>query len=889
MAKIMNIMPHRAGQNSTTARPFGRARLRLLMGCVAAAGCTPLPLMAEQQQTVEPAAAADQAALPGGRKADRVDAGDLGSRDPIKRNGKAKRRPGGGEGRFDNPALDIAFDDMAPFFGFATLNGREISGSSNFRDISVRQFPTEGMKERSIRGFQSADEVEGGLFSLTATKSIRPLDLKKPRLQVDLRGIYSSYADRTDQPLGKRISASYIDQFDTGIGRIGISLGVMLSNSFLPKDFYKATTAVRPCNSIGVGATGAGAANCTYNPTSANPTYFATGSHTFRQQRSDESQRAYFAALQWQPDEKWDINLDFERSSRIQQRYRSEFSLTEGFLGLKPIQIAPSGAPLVYEGQSALETLSFERTRDEKYTGGGLSVSYRPTERLTVTLDGSYTRTTRVQTDRSASIGTSGRYGYTIDLSQGGVPVIDFATPVDINNYDIYDGGAAARRGRDTRADTIKAFRADVTYDVGSFFDQIQFGVHYSTHKRTGQLLTYLASNIPAANVAAGVANCRRGQITQDYLAAAGSNINSWAVYDPVCLFSAFTGSTDPDKPLSSTTGGGIAINEQTLAGYAMGTFKADVGALPVNGNVGVRVVETRRDTSVYRFTGNPAPINDRSGSIIDVLPSLNLTTEAGKSLALNAAVYRTLLRSSIDGFNMRRVIAGPAGTMVRQRPLRSWNIDLGAKYAVNKDTAVSLDLFYRFLSSSAWPGDLIIPGGPVLSPALRADSERPVYIRGVGVAASHAMRYLPAPFDGLSVQGSYAYSDSNFRFSDPSATDPLNPLYLFTDPAGIPGLSKHVATGAARYDKDGIGLGVTWEYRSGYFRPTGLTSNRVIGATNFINAFISYQIDEHATLRLAAINLGNEHEVLYRPVADAVGQTSYTGATYQLTLRLRY
>ncbi|OUC52950.1 hypothetical protein CA262_20360 [Sphingobium sp. GW456-12-10-14-TSB1] len=841
---------------------------------------------AAQTETASPSAPEQQQSSPrSGTNADEAKAAKKPEKLRTFKKGKVNAAD-----RFDNPAADIVIEDMAPFFGFSTFNGREITGSNNYRDISFRQFPTELMKENVSRGVQSADQVEGALFGLTTTDAIKPLDLKRRRIQAELRGIYAPYADRSGQDPGKRVSASYIDQFDTSIGRIGISAGFMLSDSFLPKDFYKATTAVRPCNSIGL------VGNCTFSPTSSNPTYFATGSHTFRQQRSDEKQRAYFGTIQWQPSDRLDISFDAERSSRVQSRYRSEFSLTEGFRNITPLEIAPSGAPLRYSGESALESLAFARTRDEKYTGFGLTIRYEPTDRLTISTDASYSRTTRLQTDISASMasndlfGPGGRVPYTIDLTHGGVPVIDFATPINLNNYDAYTEDAAARRGRDTRRDVIKAWRGDVAYKLDGLFDEIKAGVRYSTHTRTGQLLTYLSNNdIPVVNVVAGNANCRRGPITTDFLADSGTNINSWAVFDPACLYATFTGSTDFDKPLTNRTGGGIEIHEKIWAGYVMGTFKTDLAAIPVHGNVGLRLVETRRWTSVYRFTGNPTPITDHSGSIVDLLPSAELTASPRDNLQISAAAYRTLLRSAVDGFNMRRVIAGPAGVMERQRPLRAWNLDASVHYRPDKDTALSLDLYYKFFSSSPWPGDLIIPGGPVLNPALRADSLKKSYLRGFAVAVNRSFSTLPAPFDGLSVQGSYAFSDTNFRFQDPSATDPANPLYLFVDPASIPGLSKHVATAAVRYDKDGWGLGATYEYRSGYFRPTGLTSNRVLGATNYLNAFISHQLTNHVQMRLSAANLTNEHEVLYRPVSEAVGQTSYAGTTYQLSLRLRY
>jgi TonB-dependent receptor len=862
--------------SARTSGDFDRPLRVLLLLCAASTAILPA---ASYAQSADPAQSVEQDAAAG-------PPATIVANNPARKVEKAKAKPAD---VFENPAADGMFDDLGPFFGFSTFNGREITGSSNFRDISFRQFPIELQKEVGYRSFYAADQVEGALFGLTTSEALRPLDLKKRRIQAEVRGIYSSYADRTHQSPGKRGSLSYVDQFDTGIGRIGVSAGLMVSNSFLPKDFYKGTTAVKPCNSVGA------VGNCTYDPNSTNELYFPTGSHTFRQQRSDEKQRAYFATIQWQPNEKWDIMIDGERSSRVQSRYRSEFSLTEGFRNITPLEIAPSGALLRFSGESELESLAFARTRDEKYTGFGFNVRFHPTDHLEIRTDLSYSRTDRSQTDISASVasndlaGPGGRAAYTLDLSRGGVPYIEFANGVDINNYDLFTEGAAVRRGRDIRRDAIKAARADVIYQAGGFFETIKAGMRYSSHRRDGSLLTYQDADIPAENVAQGTASCRRGPITDDFLGGTASNINSWAVFDPACLYAAFTGSTDFDQPLATRTGGELHISEKILAGYVMGDFKSELAGMPLSGNLGVRITQTRRHTSLTRYTGNPAPIEDRSGSLIDFLPSANAVVQPAAGLEVEASVYRTLLRSAIDGFNLRRVIAGPAGSMERQDPIKAWNLDMAVRYKPMRDTALSLDLFYKFLNSSAWPGDLIIPGGPVLNPALRADSLKSSYIRGFGVSVRQGFSSLPAPLDGVTLEASYAFADSNFHFNDPSATDPANPLYLFVAPAGVPGLSRHSVTLSGNYEKNRFGLGATYEYRSGYFRPTGLTANRVLGPTNYLNAYVSYKIDDHLQLRLAALNLTKEHETLYRPVAEAAAQTSYFGRTYSLSLRLRY
>ena len=142
---------------------------------------------AAQTETASPSAPEQQQSSPrSGTNADEAKAAKKPEKLRTFKKGKVNAAD-----RFDNPAADIVIEDMAPFFGFSTFNGREITGSNNYRDISFRQFPTELMKENVPRGVQSADQVEGALFGLTTTDAIKPLDLKRRRIQAELRGIYA--------------------------------------------------------------------------------------------------------------------------------------------------------------------------------------------------------------------------------------------------------------------------------------------------------------------------------------------------------------------------------------------------------------------------------------------------------------------------------------------------------------------------------------------------------------------------------------------------------------------------------------------------------------------------------------------------------------------------
>src|SRR3546814_18580760 len=58
------------------------------------------------------------------------------------------------------------------------------------------------------------------------------------------------------------------------------------------------------------------------------------------------------------------------------------------------------------EGSSSLESNGSELSRSEEYLGGGLSVEWMPNDRLTLTFDGSYSRTIRKEIERNFRLRT---------------------------------------------------------------------------------------------------------------------------------------------------------------------------------------------------------------------------------------------------------------------------------------------------------------------------------------------------------------------------------------------------------------------------------------------------------------------------------------------------
>ena len=87
---------------------------------------------------------------------------------------------------------------------------------------------------------------------------------------------------------------------------------------------------------------------------------------------------------------------------------------------------------------------------------------------------------------------------------------------------------------------------------------------------------------------------CRTAFPQSDFLSSSGSNtITSWATFDALCLFEAYTGQEDTGLPADLRAVGNRDVAEDVWAGYVMASYESELGGLPVSGNVGLRVVDT--------------------------------------------------------------------------------------------------------------------------------------------------------------------------------------------------------------------------------------------------------------------------------------------------------
>ncbi len=847
-------------------------------------------------------------------------------------------------------ASEIALRGLGPFLSNATFNGRDATNGSGDRSVNFGQFPSELISKIMIYKTQQANLVEGGVAGSIELQTLRPLDFNRSRFQAEIKGNYHPYQDRIvgSAGTGSRLTLSYVDQFDTGaLGRIGISLGAQRSRTANPEETVAGSSTWVACNATITVANG----NCTEasraQVAAGTPFFLAPNAITFRQISELDERDSAFGAIQWQPSDRLDINIDAQYSRRDFQEDRSDLNFSEMRYGLRNPTIADGGYLTRVEGLTSLESTSTLLERDEEYLGGGIDIAWRATDRLTLSTDLSYSRTIRTEISRSTRLRTdpfdifnvrtpvnNQRVGYVYEIvGDNFAPTITLDPRFDLNNHALYSDDARIRRDEIRRQNEIMAGRFDVDYRIdGSFFSSIEAGARYS-------FLTYddyddgveILQNDRNVDRDANLA-CRTIFPQRDFLRGAeGNTINSWATFNSLCLFREYLGTEDPGRNDDVRSVANRDVEERVLAGYVMANYRSSLGTMPIRGNFGVRVVNTKVTSLGLRSDLNV--INNPDGSIrlVDsgefetveikgettrILPSVNAIFDLSSDVLARAAIYRAMSRPAPSSLGAGRTIQledGAAFTNIedairninangspRLEPLMSWNGDVALEWYPNADSILSATLYYKQFTGGFEPvvfdEDFVIGGANVTIPVTQTrNSDDKSRIWGLELTLANRFSWLPAPFDGFGGKVSYNFADSDFESQDirlGEVTDGVTGVVTpgIVPPANISGYSRHVLSAQLYYETGPVSLQGVYNYRSNYYQDFvgGNNQLRYVRDNETFDLRATLTVNRNFSLRFEALNLFDSPKVTDMPVQGSIRQYHYYGSKYFLSARVR-
>lgn len=475
--------------------------------------------------------------------------------------GVASHRENGG-------ATEVSIRGLGPYLSSTTINGRLVGNGSGDRSVNFSQFPAELMNKLAVFKTQDAGQIEGGVAGQIQIETLKPLDYGKRRIQGEIKGNINpdqlNQEDTQVGDIGYRGTLSFVDQFEvSGLGDIGISIGGQLSKISQPEAEIRSTSNsgsssfacivrpgtadelaigfsnnpvendrdcedVRAPNSVGgdinnvgvvtnIGELQAGSTvgyGVTVNEEDAgrlnaidfnSPYVFVPSQRHYRQNDTQDKRDALFGAVQWQPNDRLDINVDAQWSERTQSEQRNDLTFNgwkrneQGLGGLPNFEGAGLGDPasvelLQYTSNGAITRAFTDNTievqggnwqRQETFVGGGVGGSYEVSDRLTVSADVAYSKVER--TEQAVEFRIQSDTTPTIEFNTStGIPLYTlYDNEFDVNNHDNFVDRLRVRIDNDLeRENSFTSGRFDVDYDLGDgFFSNVEAGVRFASQK----------------------------------------------------------------------------------------------------------------------------------------------------------------------------------------------------------------------------------------------------------------------------------------------------------------------------------------------------------------------------------------------------------------------
>ena len=452
--------------------------------------------------------------------------------------GAATHRENGG-------ASEVAVRGLGPYLGNTVVNFRESTNGSGNRAVNFSIFPSELFNSVAIHKTQSASYIEGSVSGQVQLSTRRPIEYGEQRAQFSLKG--SQHPDDKNiigQDNGYRGTASYINSWEVeGLGTIGISVGGQKRDDSNPEAEATHTTGggrfeacvlesfdafAQPLDTSGrCDENGSNPdlsndqlqdlidSNPAYNSVEDIPYAYIPRDRTFRRNSTDDDRQAIFGAFQWQPNEDWDVFLDFQQSERDQKELRQDLQFGATQNNLRDLVSNPhTGILQRFTTDTDIRSNTTDFTRFEEYEGAGLNIAWQATDSLEIAFDAAFADTLRVETDVEVRMAanevlitdpdkTSSREEFLVnfDVNAPGTDGLALPTilctdgssscdPDSLLDFDITDpryftarDRARIRARQQLREHSIDAYRLDLNWDTDALgaVNNVQAGVRSST------------------------------------------------------------------------------------------------------------------------------------------------------------------------------------------------------------------------------------------------------------------------------------------------------------------------------------------------------------------------------------------------------------------------
>ena len=368
------------------------------------------------------------------------------------------------------------------------------------------------------------------------------------------------------------------------------------------------------------------------------------------------------------------------------------------------------------------------------------------------------------------------------------------------------------------------------------------------------------------------------------------------------------------------------SVYEEVVSAYLMLNIDTEIGKLPITGNIGIRRVDTDQSATVLENVGGDPQLGaqyivDDNGIVNDLyapsvlgikytdyLPSLNLNFKVSDATQIRFAAAKVMARAPINrlagdasaSVNNDGEINGSSTNNPFLKPFYADQYDISyEQYFEDTDGALVVAAFYKNIDSfidtvaienfdfkgngfnvpeyivDPVSGEQIETTNGVYTTAV--NNAKGGYIRGIELAYTQVFSFLPSPFEGLGINASYSYTESEVQ----SITD-LGGDSVSQD---LPGLSNNVFNGTLFYSYENFETRLNVRYRDDFVSEQVAVNEQVVNfdAETVIDFQTSYQFTDSFGMLLQVNNLTDEPTQSYFGTTSKTGTTQFFGRQFYL------
>lgn len=809
------------------------------------------------------------------------------------------------------------------------INGRDSFSATDGRALSFEDIPSELLAGIDVYKNPSARLIEGGIGGTIDLRTRMPFDAPGPVVSASVTGTHYDLRDKN----GYAVSGLVSDRWDTGIGEIGVLLNLSYGKSYFRED----SLTVEPFwarNNI------PGHEGRTVNVAAGGGTSSWNG---------DRRRLGAAAAIQWRPSDNVEVYV---------QGLLTDYKFVDpqtGMFGYGPGENAGNnlvGVPgsFTFDDDGNMLTGAFTGgifyqsfTRNpirDSWTGdiaGG--VKWDVTDRFHLSTDVQYVDSGTKFDDVTGFGGLNSSPVLAMDLT-GDLPALSVSDPSFLTNPANYNYQAMMVRRARNSGDQLAA-RVDGEWDFddgSSFLRSITGGARITSRdvRTRDSGFDWAAISGPPWDGSPG-ATALYSEFPEYYapeptLDLFRGDAVAWGphlIVSPALL-------RDRERAMEVLSGLNPAAgapttwtplderndqHEETYSAYAQVNFGADSFALPFDGNIGLRVVNTKVEatgtrTLQYRTASDTTTViqvqeeNVGTQSYTHVLPSLNLRFHLQEDLFWRVAASKGLSRPSFNDLRANFSLSenytdadnNPTTPPVLQdrtgsggnpllKPLTVRQIDTSLEWYPSPTTTLYGTLFYKkvknFIQNGVYFQSYPVPGigeqefrisGPV-------NGEEGT-VKGFEIGGNTFFDFLPAPFDGFGVQANYTYVDS--KAPSPSAFDTSgNPLIV-----PLEFLSKHSFNLIGLYEKGPVTARVAYNWRDDYVITTAGNGTGALPIFNKpfgqLDASVGYDVTENFSVQLDGVNLLGTRRETYQGIPSRPRDFILNDRRFSIRLRFR-